>query len=180
MRDILEDSREILLLSNTYFSTPHGLGSSTASQFRLHLPEVWAPARYLVEVGLQPALARRLSGTYMDFVDRYRKTCQLHFDRVTHGDHLTEYYHEVFIVLFKRMIQALGSQLLSTVRVQLCQAGARQATIRPERVNVSKSIISETLAILNSLSYRYAWMMRQKPKSLRGLDLKLRISLPIE
>lgn len=135
MRDILDGSREIRLLSDTYGRIPGGLESLTTSQLRLHLPEVWAPAQYLVDMGLRPALARRLSGTYMDVVARYRETCQSYFDRATRGDHLTEYHREVFIVLFKRTIQAWDSQIVSIVRVRLCQAGT--PTVRPERVDAS-------------------------------------------
>src|SRR5258708_31956600 len=106
MRDIVNDSREILLLSDTHGYTLTSLEPSTTSQLRLRLPEVWAPAQYLIDVGLRPGVARRLSSTYMDSVARYRETCQSHFDRATHGGgHLTAYYREVFIVLFKRMIQ---------------------------------------------------------------------------
>ncbi|KAH9178760.1 hypothetical protein EDB89DRAFT_1928373 [Lactarius sanguifluus] len=129
--------REIRLLSDTHCYTPTGLKSSTTSRLYLHLPEVWPPAQYLTDAGLRPALARRLSSTYMEFVDRYRKTCQSHFDRATRGGgHLAEYYREVFVVLFKRTTQAWGSQIVSIVRVQLCQAGAFQATVRPERVDI--------------------------------------------
>ncbi|SRR6266702_1196004 len=141
---ILDRSREILLLSDTHGYTPTGLESSTTSQFHLHLPEVWPPAQYLIDVGLGPALSRRLSSTYMDFVARYRETCQSHFDRATHGGgHLTEHHREVFIILFKRMIQALGSQLVSIARVWLCRAGAPHATVRPERVDASTIVISK-------------------------------------
>ena len=135
MRDIFDGSREILLLSDKHGVTP-GLEPSTTSQLHLRLPEVWPPVQYLIDVGLRPALARRLSSTYMDFVDRYRKTCQTHFDRATQGGHLSEYYREVFIVLFRRTVQAWDSQIVSIARVQLRQAGV-QATVRPERVDVS-------------------------------------------
>ena len=141
MREILADSREILLLSDTYGYTPTGLQSSTTSQLQLHLPEVWAPAQYLIDMGLRPALARRISSTYIDVVDQYRKICQSHFDRATHGGHLTEYYRKVFIILFKRTVRAWDSQIVSIVRAQLCQAGTHQVTIRPERVDVSTILI---------------------------------------
>lgn len=163
MRDIFEDSREILLLSDTYCSTPTGLESST-SQFHLQLPEVWAPAQYLVEAGLRPALAQRLSSTYMDFVDRYRKTCQLHFARATHGGHLTKYHREVFIVLFRRTTQVWGSQIVSIVRAQLCQTGVLHTTVRPGRVDASTIVISKPLVILKPLSPRYAWTTQPKLK----------------
>jgi hypothetical protein len=142
MRDIFDGSREILQLSNTYGYTPAKLESWTTSRIHLHLPEVCAPAQYLIDMGLRPALARRLSGTYMDVVARYRETCQSYFDRATQGGgHFTEYYREVFIILFKRTIQAWGSQIVSIVRVRLCQGGAPQAAVRPERVDASTIVI---------------------------------------
>jgi hypothetical protein len=148
-RDILDDSRKIRLLSDTHGHTPTGLESSTRSQYQLHLPDVWPPAQYLIDVGLRPALARRLSSTYMDFVGRYRKTCQSHFDRATQGGHLTEYYREVFIILFKRTVHTWGSQIVSIVRVWLCQAGASQAIVLPKPVDVSTIVISKATCDVN-------------------------------
>ncbi|KAH9044529.1 hypothetical protein EDB85DRAFT_1909957 [Lactarius pseudohatsudake] len=137
IQDFFDGSREIWLLSDTHGYTPTGLESSTTSQLQLHLPEVWPPAQYLIDAGLRPALARRLSSTFMDFVARYRETCQSYFDRATHGrGHLTEYYHDIFISLFKRAIQASGSQIVSIVRAQLRQADAPQVIVRPERVDI--------------------------------------------
>ena len=155
MRDIFNDSRDILLLSDTHGYTPTGLESSTTSQLHLHLPEVWPPAQYLIDIGIRPALAQRLSNTYMSFVDRYRKTCQSHFNRATYGGHLAEYYREVFTVLFKRTTQAWDSQMVSIIRVQLCQAGVPQATVCPRRVDVSTIVISKASRMLNSSSHRY-------------------------
>lgn len=147
LRDVFDDSRGIRGFSDIHDYTPAGLEyieSSMTSHLHLHLPEVWAPAQHLIDAGLRPTLARRLSSTYMHFVARYRKTCQSHFDRATRGrSRLTEYYREVFTVLFKRTIQASGSQIISIVRVHLCQAGAPQATVRPERIDASASVISK-------------------------------------
>jgi hypothetical protein len=154
---------------------PPNLDHGRHPGLHLHLPEVWAPAQYLIDMGLRPALARRLSGTYMDVVARYRETCQSYFDRATQGGgHLTEYYREVFIALFKRTIQAWGSQIVSIVRVRLCQGGAPQAAVRPERVDASTIVISK--APRNAevhYSHRCAWMTLRKPKSLRDSDLCL-------
>ena len=132
------------LLSDTHGYTPSHLESS-APQYHLQLPEVWPPAQYLIDMGLRPSLARRLSTVYMDFVDQHRKICRSHFDRASLGGcHLNEYYREVFVILFKRTVQAWGSQIVSIVRVQLCQAGSREASIRPERVDVSIIVIPKT------------------------------------
>ena len=174
MRNIFDGSREIRLLSDKHGYTPTGLKSSTTSQLHLPLPEVLAPTQYLIDLGVQPAIARRLSGTYMDVVARYRETCQSYFDCATQGGgHLTEYYREVFIILFKRTIQAWSSQIVSIVRVRLFQGGAPQATVRLERVDVSTIVISKAPRGLSPLSHRYAWMMLRKPKSLRDSDLHL-------
>ena len=143
IQDFFDGSREIQLLSDSHGYTPTGLESAIASQLHLHLPEVWPPAQYLIDIGLRPALARRLSSTYMDVVARYKETCHSYFDRATRGGHLTEYYREVFIILFKRTVQAWDSQIVSIVRVQLCQAGARQAAVRPGRVDASTIVISK-------------------------------------
>jgi hypothetical protein len=134
---ILDSSRELRSLSDLHCHSLLGFEPPATPRLHLHLPEVLAPAQYLIDAGLGTALARRLSSTYMDSVDRYRKTCQSNFDRATHGGgHLTDYYREVFIILFKRTVRAWDSQFVSMVRVQLCQAGASQASVRSERVDI--------------------------------------------
>lgn len=141
---ILDSSREILSLSDLHCHSLLGFEPSTTPKLQLQLPEVRAPSQYLLDMGFQPTLAQQLSKTYMDFVARYRKTCQLHFDRATRGGgHVAEYYREVFIILFKRTTQAWGSQIVSIIRAQLCQAGAPQATVHPERVDVSTFVTSK-------------------------------------
>lgn len=154
MQDFLQGSREIRLLSNIYGHPPTGLESSTTPQLQLHLPEVLAPAQYLIDVGLRPALARRLSSTYMNFVDRYKKTCQSHFDHAARGGHLTEYYREVFTVLFRRTTRTWDSQIVSIARVQLRQAGV-QATVRTESVNVSTIVILKASCNAKPPPHRY-------------------------
>lgn len=139
MRGVFDDSHEIRLLSETHGYRTTSFDSSMTSQ--LHLPEVLTPAQYLIEVGLQPTVARRLSNTYMDYVDRYKTTCQSHFDCATHGGHLTGYYRKVFIILFKRTVRAWDSQIVSIVRVLLCQASAHQVNIRSGRVDASTIVI---------------------------------------
>jgi hypothetical protein len=139
LQAILDSSREIRLLSDKYCPTVTSFELPTTPQ--LQLPEVQAPAQYLIDAGLQSALAQQLSCTYMDCVARYRKICQSHFDRATHGGgHLTEYYRKVFIVLFKRTIQVWDSQFVSNVRVQLYQAGVPSVSLRQEHVDASTSV----------------------------------------
>ena len=144
---ILDGSRKLRSLSDLHCHSLPGFEPLATPQLHLHLPEVWAPAQYLIDMGLRPALARRLSNTYMNVVARYRETCQSHFDRASHGGHLTEYNREVFIILFKRTVQAWDSQIVSIARVQLCQAG--QATVLPERVDVSTIVMPKPLVMLN-------------------------------
>jgi hypothetical protein len=141
LQDIFDDSRQIQVLSGMPYPTLAGLESPMTS--RLHLPEVRAPAQYLIDMGLQPALAQQLSNTYSNFVAQYKKTCQSHFNHAIYGGcHLpTECYREVFIVLFRRTIQAWDSKFASMVRVRTCEAGALQAPLLPERVNVSTVVL---------------------------------------
>jgi hypothetical protein len=140
---ISDSSRELRSLSDLHCHSIPGFKPLATPQLHLHLPEVWSPAQYLIDMGLRPALARRLSGTYMDVVARYRETCQSYFDRATRGGHFTEYYREVFIILFKRTIRVWDSQIVSIVRMRLCQAVTPQATVRPERVDASAIMISK-------------------------------------
>jgi hypothetical protein len=145
---ILDSSREIRSLSDLYCHSL--LGSEPPETLQLQLPEVRAPSQYLIDMGFKPTLAQQLSKTYMDFVARYRKSCQSNFDRATRGGgHLTEYYREVFVALFRRTTRAWGSHIVSIARVQLRQAGAPQATVRPECVDASTVVISKPLAMLN-------------------------------
>ncbi len=137
LQGIFNYSREIRLLSDAH--RPILTSCETPMTSHLHLPEVCAPTQYLVDVGLQPALARQLSCTYMEFVSRYREAFEFHFGRATHsGCYLTEYYRNTFIALFKRVIQAWNSQFVSIVQVRLCKL---QASFLPERVDVSVIMI---------------------------------------
>ena len=171
MQDFLDGSCKIRLLSDTHGHTPTGLESSIPSHNHLYLPEVWAPAQYLIDLGLPPALARRLSSTYMDVVDQYRKICQSHFDLATHGSHLTGYYRKVFIVLFRRTVQAWDSKIVSIARVQLCQAGV-QATVHPERVEASTIVISKASRDAKSISLQIRVDDAMKAEIMARLGLK--------
>ena len=151
IQDFFDVSRKMLLLSDTHGHTRADFASSTTPQHHLHLPEVWPPVQHLIDMGLRPAQARKLFNTYMDVVDRYRNICQSHFNHATRGGHLTEYYRKVFIVLFRRTVQAWDSRIVSIVRVQLCRTGALQATIRTERVDASTIVISKATGNANPL-----------------------------
>lgn len=144
---ILDSSRELRSLSDLHCHSLLGFEPLVTPQLQLQLqlqlPEVRAPSQYLADMGFKPALAQQLSKTYMDFVAQYRKTCQSHFYRAAHGGgHIAEYYREVFVVLFRRTVQAWDSQIVSIVRAQLYQAGAPQTTVRPERMDVCIIVIA--------------------------------------
>lgn len=151
MQAILESSREIRSLSDPHCRPPLGFEPATPTpqlQLQLQLPEVRLPSQYLIGMGIQPTLAQQLSKTYMDFVSRNRTSCELHFNRAIHGGSQLpiEYYREVFVVLYKRNIQAWDSKFVSMVRVRVCQVGAPQMSFHPERVDVSIIVTSKPLA----------------------------------
>ena len=126
--------REIQMLT-----IPH---QSPASEIRglppLHLPEVWEPAQYLIDMGLRPALARRLVNVYMDSVSRYRQVFESYFRRATQRScHLNpEHYHDIFVVQFKGTIQVLKSQFMSATCVWLCRAGLPLTIFWPQCIDV--------------------------------------------
>lgn len=149
MQAILDSAREIRSLSDLHCHSLLGFDRPTP---QLHLPEVRAPAQYLVDMGLRPALAHQLSNSYLGLVARYKKTCESYFDRATHGGcHLPiECYRDAFVALFTRTIQAWDSQFVSIIRVQLCQAGVFPASFCPERVDASTLVIFKALLSADS------------------------------
>ncbi len=76
LRGIFEEARETRLLTSPRRPSP---ASEILAMSPLHLPEVRSPAQYLIDMGLRPALARRISSIYMDFVARYRQIFESHF-----------------------------------------------------------------------------------------------------
>jgi hypothetical protein len=111
-----------------------------------HLPDVWAPAQYFIDMGLRPALARRLSNIYMGFVARYRQVFELYFRRAIQGNcdlHL-EHYRDIFVVQFRGTIQVLESQFMSATWVRLCQAGL-PALLWPQCIDVKITIFTTYL-----------------------------------
>ena len=91
----------------------------------LHLPDVREPAQYLIDMGLRPALARRLSNIYMDFVARYKQVFESYFRRAIQSsrDPLPDQYRDLFVVQFKGTIQALEIKFMSATWVWPCRAG---------------------------------------------------------
>ena len=157
MQAILDGSREIRSLSDLHCHPLLGFEPAIPTP-QLQLPEVQVPFQYLIGMGFQPTLAQQLSKTYMDFVARYRTTCELNFNLAIRGGcHLpTEYYCDLFVVLFKRTIQAWGSKFVSMARVRMCQVDAPQVSYYPERVNASIIVVSLFSCNTESSSYRYA------------------------
>ncbi|KAI0257924.1 hypothetical protein BC834DRAFT_916993 [Gloeopeniophorella convolvens] len=117
LRGISEGARELRVLAR-----PNRLPSNSGSQASsLHLPEIRAPAQFLIDMGIQPALAEILSTIYMKFAAQHRKTFESYFDRAIYGGCRlpAECYRKMFVVQFERVIQRWGSQLFSTIWVWL-------------------------------------------------------------
>ena len=120
-RDIFDISREIRMLTS-----PDSLSypSEIRDMLPLHLPDVRTPAQFLIDLGLTPILARRLSSVFMDSVARYRQVFELCFRRVIHGGcRHPEYYRDILVVQFMSTIQAWESRIMSTAQVWSCRAG---------------------------------------------------------
>ena len=143
LRGIFDVSREIRMLTSPHQAS----GNQTASL--LHLPDVQAPTQYLVDMGLRPALARRISSVYMDFVSRYRQVFESHFRRV-HSLH-PEYYRDIFVVQFRDTIQAWESRIISTALVWLCQVGQPPTSSCPQRIDVRTPIYTTSYEVDRSL-----------------------------
>jgi len=159
LRGILEETPKTRMLMCS-----HRLPPSPASEFRsmstFHLPDVHAPAQYLIGMGIRPTLACRLSNIYMDFVARYRQVFESYFRRTIQGncDHHLEHYRDIFVVQFRGTIQVLESQLLSATWVWLCQAGA--PTLFWPCIDVKIPIFNTFFYEVDGpFWYRYAWML---------------------
>jgi hypothetical protein len=122
LRDISDVSYEIGMLTSLHQPSPT---PEIQTMPALRLPEVWAPSQYLINMGLRPALARRLSNVYMDFVARYRRVFESYFRRAIHGSrhHHSEHYYDIFVAQFKGTIQVSKSKFMSAAWDWLCRAG---------------------------------------------------------
>jgi len=163
-RDIFNISREIRMLTS-----PDSL--SYSSEIRdtlpLHLPDVRTPAQCLIDLGLRPVLAQRLSSVYMDFVARYRQVFELYFRRVIHGGcQHPEYYRDIFVVQFNSTVQAWESQIMSTAWVWLCRAGLSPTSFS---LDVRIPDYAFFLMKLIHLWFRYAWMVPRRLRFFRNL-----------
>ena len=138
LRSISDRARELSLLSGSYPSPPTpGAQTSTGSQ--LDLPEVQMSAEYLIDMGFQPAAARRLLDIFMKFVYRYRQVSETNFCHVISGGcHLPpKYYRDAFVVRYRRTIQGWGYQKLSAAWIWLRQTGPLPTAFRVECIDVS-------------------------------------------
>ena len=121
LRDISDTSRKIRMLTSPYSLS---YSSEIRDTLPLHLPDVRTPAQYLIDLGLRPVLARRISSEYMDFFTRHRQVFELYLRRVIHGGcQHPKYYRDFFAVQFNSTIQVWESRIMSTARVWLCRAG---------------------------------------------------------
>ena len=142
-RGISDIAREIRMLTGPH-QTP---ASEIRSLSPLHLPDVWAPSQYLINMGLRPALARRLSSVYMDIVARYRLVFESYFRRAIQGScHLHPgRYRDAFVVQFKGTIQVLESQFMSAAWVWLCRAGLPPIPFMPQCIDVRTHVYTTLL-----------------------------------
>jgi hypothetical protein len=147
LRDISDVSCEIGMLTS-----PQQLSSTYEIQSTppLRLPDVWAPSQYLINMGLRPALARRLSGVYMDIVARYRQVFESYFRRAIQGSchHHPEHYCDIFVVQFKGTIQALNSQFMSAAWVWLCRVGLPPTLFWPQCIDVRIPIYTPFMKLI--------------------------------
>lgn len=104
----------------------------------LHLPDVREPAQYLIDMGLRPALARRLVSAYMNTVSRYRQVFESYFLRAVQGSchHDPGHYNDIFVVQFKGTIQVLESQFMSAAWVWLYRAELPPTLFWPQCMDV--------------------------------------------
>jgi hypothetical protein len=155
-RYISDVSREIQMLTGPHFSSP---APEIRSMSTFHLPDVQAPAQYLIGMGIRPTLACRLSNIYMDSVTRYRQVFESYFRRAIHGSrHLhPEHYRDIFVVQFKGTIQVLEYQFMSATWVWLCQAGL-PTPCWPQCIDVKIPISLHFYKVDGPSWFRYAWM----------------------
>ena len=141
-RFIFDVSRELRILTSSY--QPPATEIRTSSP--LPLPDVREPAQYLIDMGLRPAVARRISSVYMNSVARHRQVFESYFRRAIQGScHLhPEYYRDIFVVQFKGTIQVFESQFMSAALDWLCRAGLSPTLFLPQCIDV-RIIIYTTL-----------------------------------
>ena len=167
LRDIFDISRETRMLTS-----PNSLSYSYSSEIRdipLHLPDVRTPAQDLIDLGLRPALARRVSSIYMDFFARCRQVFELHFRRVIHGGcQRPAYYRDIFVIQFMSIIQVSESRIMSIARVWLHRG------LSPTSFSLDVRIPGYTMffTVLIYFWFRYAWMLPRRLRFFQDLAAK--------
>ena len=149
-RDIFDVFREIRILASPHQLTP---APEIRTIVPLRLPDVWTPSQYLINMGLRPALARRLSSVYMDIVARYRQVFESYFHRAVQGSchHHPEHYCDIFVAQFKGIIQVLKSQVMSATWVWLCRAGLSPALFGLQCIDVRIPVFTTLYEVDRSL-----------------------------
>lgn len=148
-REIFDVFREIRKLTG-----PHQVPASEIWTLSpLHLPHVREPTQYLIDMGLRPALARRLLSVYMDSVARYRQVFESYFYlAIQESRHFhPERYRDIFVVHFRSTIQELASKMVSTACAWLCQAGLPPAFLASQHIDVRISVVATFFMKLISL-----------------------------
>jgi len=136
LRGIVDKTCETRMLTNP--NQPSST-SEILTMSPCHLPDVRVPVQYLIDMGLRPALARRISSAYMDLVARYRQVFESHFRRVIHGGvcHIrSEYYRDTFVIQLRGTIQVWESRIMSTAWAWLCRAGLSRPNFIDVRIPV--------------------------------------------
>ena len=114
-----ERNRDTLVPPYGHWHLP-GKGAQTPPQ--PHLPDVQISTQYFIDMGLRPATAERLLASFLQSVTQYRQTFEFYFRRPVQGGCVPPgYYHDTFVLLYRRTIQSWASQVVSAVQFQLCQ-----------------------------------------------------------
>lgn len=142
LRDISDVLRDVRVLTGPHHPSTSGTRTLSPDSL-LHLPDVGEPVQYLIDMGIRPALSRRLSSVYMDTVSRYKQVFESYFHLATQEScHFhPEQYRDIFVVRFRGTIQELASRMVSTAWVWLCQAGLSQAFFRSQHIDVRISAV---------------------------------------
>ena len=150
LRGIFDVAREIRMLTNSQRPSPTPEIRTMSS---LRLPDVWASSQYFINMGLKPALARRLSSVYMDIVTRYKQVFESYFCLAIQGScHLhPEHYRDIFVAQCKGTIQVLESQLMSAACVWLCRAGLPPTLSWPQCIDVRIPVCATLFEVDRSL-----------------------------
>jgi len=127
-----ERARSIFTFIDSHRHLPAG-GSRCPS--RSHFPEVRISVQHFIDMGLRPATAQHLLEYFSKFVARYRQNVEYHIGRVVEGGYLSPtFYHDMFVLLYRRTIQSWESQIVAAIQVWLYQTGA---DLRRQWIDVS-------------------------------------------